>query len=115
MATAAYWMLAAGLVGALAAIPFGLADFSGIPDNTRARRIGLLHGGGNAVVFVLFLVSWWLRDMGQPPPATAVWFSLAGLLLALVTAWLGGELVAKLGVGVHEDAGLNAPSSLDRR
>jgi len=30
----------------------------------------------------------------------------------LVTGWLGGELVNRLGVGVHENANLNAPSSL---
>jgi hypothetical protein len=29
-----------------------------------------------------------------------------------VTGWLGGELVDRLGVGVDEDANLNAPSSL---
>jgi hypothetical protein len=34
------------------------------------------------------------------------------VLLALVTAWLGGELVERLGVGVDEGANLDAPSSL---
>jgi hypothetical protein len=33
-------------------------------------------------------------------------------LLALVTGWLGGELVERLGVGVDEGAHLQAPSSL---
>ena len=33
-------------------------------------------------------------------------------LLAVVTGWLGGELVARLGIGVDRDAHLDAPSSL---
>jgi len=32
----------------------------------------------------------------------------------MLTGWLGGELVARMGVGVDDDAGLNAPGSLDR-
>jgi uncharacterized membrane protein len=39
----------------------------------------------------------------------------AALALATVSGWLGGELVERLGVGVHDDANLNAPSSLRRR
>jgi hypothetical protein len=38
--------------------------------------------------------------------------SSSGALLALVTGWLGGELVDRLGIGVHEGANLNAPNSL---
>jgi uncharacterized membrane protein len=41
--------------------------------------------------------------------------SVAGVLLALVTAWLGGELVERLGVGVAEGANLDAPSSLSHQ
>jgi hypothetical protein len=29
-----------------------------------------------------------------------------------VTEWLGGELVDRLGIGVHEGADVNAPNSL---
>jgi len=35
--------------------------------------------------------------------------------LVVVSGWLGAELVERLGVGVHDDANLNAPSSLRRR
>jgi hypothetical protein len=38
--------------------------------------------------------------------------ALVGVLLALVTGWLGGELVERLRVGVDEDAHLDAQSSL---
>ena len=32
--------------------------------------------------------------------------------LALITAWIGGELVYRLGVGVDPGANVNAPNSL---
>nr|WP_176730591.1 hypothetical protein [Micromonospora mirobrigensis] len=38
-----------------------------------------------------------------------------GPILALGTAWLGGELVERLGVGVSDEAGVDAPSSLSHR
>jgi hypothetical protein len=38
-----------------------------------------------------------------------------GLLAALVTGWLGGERVDRLGVGVDAGANLDAPSSLSNR
>ena len=43
-------------------------------------------------------------------PALAIAFLVGGL--ALVTGWLGGELVDRLAVGVDEGANLDAPSSL---
>jgi hypothetical protein len=49
------------------------------------------------------------------PSAGALVLSFAGLLLALVTGWLGGELVDRLGVGVDDGANLDAPSSLSGR
>jgi uncharacterized membrane protein len=112
----AYWLIAAGLIGGLAAAPFGLADWLGIPGGTRAKRIGLLHGGGNLVVVLLFAGSWLLRrDNPMAPETLALTLSFVGAGLALVTGWLGGELVDRLGIGVDEGAHVNAPSSLSGR
>lgn len=114
VATAAYWMLAAGVIAAALAAPFGALDWMAIPSGTRAKRIGALHGGGNVLVLVLYGLSWWLRrDAMADPPGTAIVVSVVGVALAGCTAWLGGELVSRLGVGVSKDAGLDAPSSLD--
>lgn len=115
-ADVAYWMIAAGIIGGLLAAPFGTADWMKIPGGTRAKRIGATHGLGNVIVVLLFAGSWWLRS-GQPtsPPAIAYVLSFAGVALALVTAWLGGELVDRLGVGVDDGANLDAPSSLSGR
>jgi uncharacterized membrane protein len=117
MAAVSYWMMAAGLLGALVAAPFGLVDWLAIAPGTRAKKIGKLHGIGNGIVSVLFLGSWLLRGANEAyePGALGYVLSFAGAALALVTAWLGGELVSRLGVGVSDRAGLDAPSSLDDR
>lgn len=108
----AYWTLLAGIIGALVAAPFGLIDFLAIPHGTRARRIGAMHGGGNAVVSLLFLGSWLLRSPQFAPGEAALALSFGGAAIALLTAWLGGELVSRLGVGVSDGAGLNASNSM---
>lgn len=107
-----YWTMAAGILGALIAAPFGFIDWLSIPRGTRARRIGRFHGVGNLLVVALFLGSWLLRDHNVPPSTLAMVLSFGGAALALLTGWLGGELVARLGVGVYDDANLNASNSI---
>ena len=112
----AYWMIAAGIVGGLAATPFGFIDWAKIPDGTRARRVGLAHGVGNVAVLALFAASWFLRrDDPRAPETVALVLSFAGAGLSLVTGWMGGELVDRLAVGVDEGAHVDAPSSLSGR
>lgn len=112
-AAVAYWMMVAGIVGGLLAAPFGFIDWLSIPAGTRAKRIGALHGGGNLIVTLLFILSVWLRGDDQAvPPNGAYACSFVAAGLALFTAWLGGELVDRLGVGVHDGAHVDAPSSL---
>jgi uncharacterized membrane protein len=111
--TIAFWLIAAGIIGGLAAAIFGLIDWTGIPSGTRAKRIGTVHGLGNVVLVVLFAASWLIRrDDPAQPETLAIVLSLAGGALSLVTGWLGGELVDRLGVGVDDGANLNATSSL---
>lgn len=115
MVTVAYWTMAAGIIGALVAAPFGTIDWLAIPPETRAKRIGALHGIGNLVVSLLFIASWLVRgDDRTPPSGLAMTLSFGGAAIALVTAWLGGELVSRLGIGVYDDAHVGASSSLDR-
>jgi uncharacterized membrane protein len=122
MVTVSYWMIIAGIIGAVAAAPFGLIDFLAIPTGTRAKSVGLIHGLGNVVVLLLFLGSWYLRyttpqnttpqTLPYIPSTAALALSFVGFALAGVTGWLGGELVDRLSVGVDDGANLNAPSSL---
>ncbi len=112
-----YWNITAGIIGGLAAAVFGIIDFSAIPRGTRAWRIGFAHGLGNVALVALFIVAWLLRrpDALHLPNAMAFTLEIVALGLGTVTAWLGGELVGRLGVGVYEGANLNASSSLSRR
>lgn len=109
----AYALIASGLIAGLIAAPWGTIDWLAIPPGTRAKAIGRLHGGGNLLVLLLFAISFWLRrDQVEQPPTAAWVISFCGAALSLVTAWLGGELVDRLGVGVSPNAHLNARSSL---
>jgi uncharacterized membrane protein len=116
MATVAYWMIAAGLIGGLLAAPFGWIDWFAIPQRTRAKSVGLWHGAGNLLVVLLFAGSWLLRrKQPEAPQVLAFVLSFIGAGLALVTGWLGGELVDRLSVGVDDGAHVDAPSSLSKR
>lgn len=117
MVTVSYWMIVAGIVGALAAAPFGFIDWLSIPSNTRAKTVGALHGIGNVIMLLLFVGSWYLRyssidPIPYMPPTAAMVLSFAGFGLSAVTGWLGGELVDRLSVGVDDGANLDAPNSL---
>ena len=116
MVTVSYWMIIAGVIGGLLAAPFGLIDYLAIPQGTRAKSVGLLHGVGNLIVLLLFVGSWLMRR-GAPelPGALALVLSFAGFALAGATGWLGGELVDRHAVGVDDGANLNAPHSLSGR
>jgi uncharacterized membrane protein len=116
MHVVAYYLILGGLIAGLIAAPFGTIDWLAIPSGTRAKSVGALHAGGNLLVLALFAASAWLRRNDPAvPSAIAETLSFGGAALSLVTAWLGGELVDRLGVGVSDGANLNAPSSLRQR
>jgi uncharacterized membrane protein len=115
-ANLSYWLIAVGVMSGLLAAVFGFADWTKIPADTRAKRIGTIHGLGNVGVVALFAISWFLRGgPAEEPGGAAYLFSFLGGGLAMITSWLGGELVARLGVGVDEGAHVDAPSSLSGR
>ena len=116
-ATVAYWNIAAGIVGGLLAAVFGAIDWFAIPAGTRAKRIGLLHGGSNLIVVLFFALVWLMRgDTPDTAPTTNLFLlEVVALALGSVAGWLDGELVDRLGVGVDDGAHLDAPSSLSAR
>ena len=68
------------------------------------------------MIVLLFIVSWFLRlpNHAYAPDIMPFVLGLVAVGAALVTAWLGGELVYRLRVAVDDDAHLNASSSLAR-
>jgi uncharacterized membrane protein len=111
-----FWLIAAGIIGGLLAAVFGLIDWLKIPPRTRAKSIGLLHGGTNVIVVGLFAVSWLLRRAHPSTPTTLeIVLGLIAVALAFFSGWLGGELVFRLNVGVDEGAHVDSPSSLSAR
>jgi uncharacterized membrane protein len=110
---AARHMIAVGVITGLLAAVFGLIDWLEIPRGTRAKRIGAWHAIGNVIVLLLFAASWRIRrDDPANPESFAYVLSFAAFAVAGITGWLGGELVDRLGVGVHDGANVDAPSSL---
>ncbi len=114
LTTVSYWNIAAGVIAGLLAAVFGFWDWLHVPSHTRAKQIGLMHGGGNVVLVVLFAIAFALRTSapGYAPSTLPFIIELIGLVLGACTGWLGGELVDRLGVGVDRGANLDAPSSL---
>src|SRR5829696_7808253 len=56
-----FWMITAGLIGAVLAAATGLLDWTKIPTGTRAKGVGLRHGLLNSIALVAFLISWGIR------------------------------------------------------
>ena len=111
--TVSFWMIVSGVIGGLLAAVFGLIDFLAIPSGTRAKSVGRYHAIVMVTAVVLFALSLWLRwEVPNVPATPALLCSFAGVLVALVGGWFGGELVERLGVGVSPNANLNAPNSL---
>jgi uncharacterized membrane protein len=97
LAVVASWMIFAGVLGGLAASIFGLIDWLAIPRGTRAWRVGAWHGGGNLIIAVLFAVSWLIRrDAPGHPEGVAIALSGCGVLLIILTGWLGSELADRM-------------------
>lgn len=116
LAHVAYWLIAAGILSGLLAAIFGFADWLGLPNGTRAKRIGLWHAIVMDTVLVLFAASWWLRRGNPDSPSTvAISLGIIAVCFALIGGWLGGELVYRLSVGVDFDAHVDSPSSLSGR
>ncbi|QKW16977.1 DUF2231 domain-containing protein [Verrucosispora sp. NA02020] len=110
----AYWNLTVGLVGGLLAAVAGAFDLLAIPAGTRAKRVGITHAVANLAVILLFAAVWVVRLNAESRAAGGALIAIEVVALGIlgVSAWLGGELVDRLGVGVDRDAHLDAPSSL---
>jgi len=97
-------MLAAGLIGAVAAAVPGIIDWLAIKDQ-KVKRIADWHARLNIIALVVFAASLYLRmrmgahlvNYGMKIPFL---LSLLGVVLIGISSWLGGALSFEHGVGV---------------
>jgi len=116
---AAWWLLAFGVLGALAAAALGFLDLVAIPAGTRAWRIGVTHMSCNLTATALFAAGWFLRRDDVAPAGGTSWaylaLSLVALLLLSAGGYLGGELAYRYGVRVADEeaqaTGFTVPGS----
>ena len=110
----AFWNITIGIIVGLIAAAVGSLDLASIPRRTRAKRVGPLHAAINVAVILLFAAVWALRVADDRYSAGGALVAIEVVALAGlgVSGWLGGELVDRLGVGVDDNANLDAPSSL---
>lgn len=92
--------LAIGLVGAVSSAATGLVDYS--KTEGIARRIGFVHAASNMAVAGLYGASFVARKAGLRTIGVAL--STTGYGLMLGSAFLGGIMAYRLGVGVSADA-----------
>ncbi|WP_245569685.1 DUF2231 domain-containing protein [Gordonia shandongensis] len=104
LARGARWLIAVGVIGALAAAIVGLLDLLAIPAKTTAMRTALAHMSLMLVVTVAFAAGfWWRADAGGAVGTGPIVLSALTLALLAVGGSLGGRLAYRYGVRVADE------------
>ena len=115
-ATAAIWLLGAGIVMAALAALAGLTDVIG---DVRVRALDEIwwHAGGNAVVVLLEIYNWYARytqgTAAVVPKGLIISLIVVGILL--FTGWKGWEMVYRGRVGVADNGSSTGQASESHR
>src|SRR3954465_13868981 len=101
--TATIWLLGAGLIMAALAAGMGLIDVVS-EDRVKNLSDAVCDAGGNVIVVLLELWSWYTRyEHGSAAVVpTGLILSLVVVLILLFTGWKGWEMVYRHRVGVKE-------------
>jgi uncharacterized membrane protein len=110
-ATAATWLLGAGIVMA------AFAAVAGLTDVLSERRIRALndawwHAGGNVIVVLIEIYNWYARytDGVAAVVPKGLILSLIVTCILLFTGWKGWEMVYRHRVGIADDAAVRTES-----
>jgi uncharacterized membrane protein len=101
------WLIAIGVLGALAAATVGALDLLAIPRGTRAFRTGLVHMSLNLAITAAYVVNFLIRsaDDGADSVGTGVLvLSVLSLAALGVSGFLGGMLAYRFGVRVVDES-----------
>jgi uncharacterized membrane protein len=103
------WLIAIGVLGALAAACVGFLDLFAIPTGTPAFRTGLVHMALNLAVTAAYAAGFAWRQGGGHPQGQGVGYgqlALSAVALAALglSGYLGGKLAYRYGVRVAEES-----------
>lgn len=108
LADGSLWLIAVGVLGALAAASAGFMDLFAIPTGTRAFRTALVHMSLNLLVTVAYAIgfAWRRGDYGHGDAVSAGQLALSAVSLAAlsVSGFLGGKLAYRYGIRVADEA-----------
>lgn len=108
LARGSVWLIALGVVGALAAAMVGNLDLFAIPSGTRAFRTGLTHMGLNLAVTAAYTVGFFWRraasDEAGPVGIGPLVLSAAAFVVLAASGYLGGKLAYRYGVRVAAES-----------
>ncbi|WP_067821712.1 DUF2231 domain-containing protein [Actinomadura kijaniata] len=102
---ASLWLIALGVIGALAAAVFGFLDYWAIPPGTAAFRTARVHLVLNLAVTAAYGASWAWRagPVSAPVGAGQIVLSAVSLAALAVSGFLGGRLAYRYGVRVADE------------
>lgn len=106
LADGARWLVAIGIVGALAAATAGVLDLAAIPPRTHAMRLAVTHMSVNLTATALFAAGLLLRwgDGAGPVGYGVLALDALGVAALATGGFLGGELAYRFGVRVADEA-----------
>src|SRR3954454_5148189 len=103
----AEWLIAIGVLGALAAALIGFLDLFAIPTGTPTFRTGLVHMALNLTITGAYVANFFWRhgSYRDGHPVAGGQLALAAVSLALlgVSGYLGGKLAYRYGVRVADE------------
>jgi len=97
----AFYTLGGGIVGALIAALPGFIDLTDL-QNPKTKSIAIWHMFINLLAVALYCVNFWLRMHRAPGDTLPIALSVGGIVLIIISGWLGGELVYVRGVAVKQ-------------
>lgn len=103
-------LIGAGTLAALPAAATGVAEW--LTTSKAEERVGTVHAALADTTTVMFATSWFLRTRRHHGAAVAV--GLVGASLAGATAFMGGHLSYRRGVGVTTTAFQSGPEDWER-